>query len=126
MKIEIIRDFDLDCVFLMSEILDKMDLGIDADNMIKKANISKMENMKDVQKLGKEVIVGVGFELATKLVRNLYKAKKEVKELIALLTGQTPEEVQKMNIKGIKDFFGELVKHEGFADFLSQAEELTE
>lgn len=123
---KIVRDFDLDCVFLMSEIIDKMDLGFDVDNMIKKTSISKMENAKDAQKLGKEVAVGIGLELTTKMVRNIYKAKKEVKELVALLTGQSIEEVQKMNIKGIKEFFVELIKHEGFADFLSQAEELTE
>lgn len=124
--IAIVRDFDLDCVFLMSEIIDKMDLGVDADNMIKKTNISKMENMKDAQKLGKEVAIGIGLELTTKMIRNLYKAKKEVKDLIGILTGLTTEEVQKLNIKGIKEFFAELIKHEGFADFLSQAEELTE
>ena len=124
--IAIVRDFDLDCVFLMSEIIDKMDLGVDADNMIKKTNISKMENMKDAQKLGKEVAIGIGLELTTKMIRNLYKAKKEVKDLIGILTGLTTEEVQKMNIKGIKEFFTELINHEGFADFLSQAEELTE
>ena len=123
---KIVRDFDLDCVFLMSEIIDKMDLGFDVDNMIKKTSISKMENMKDAQKLGKEVAVGIGLELTTKMIRNLYRAKKEVKELIASLTGQSIEEVQKMNIKGIKEFFVELFKHEGFADFLSQAGELTE
>ena len=126
MSIVIKRDFDLDCVFLMSEILDKMDLGVDADNIIKKTQLAKLENMKDASKFGKEIAVGIGVEMASKIVRNLYKAKNEVKNLIGELTGQTPDEVQKMNLKDIKGFFSELVKHEGFADFLSQAEELTE
>ena len=124
MKIE--RSFDLDCVFLMSEILDKMDLNVDADEIIKKTQVSKLENMKDAQKLGKEVFVGLGLELGVKMVRNLYKAKKQVKELIRLLTGMTEEEVSKMSIKQIKSFFEELMNHEGFADFLEQAGELNE
>lgn len=118
---KIVKDFDLECVFLMSEILDKMDLGIDADNIIKKTKMAKIENTKDAGKLGKEIIIGVGVELGAKMVRNLYKAKKEVKQLIAELTGEPLETVNKMNLKDIKVFFDELVKHEGFGDFLSDA-----
>ena len=123
---KIIKDFDLDCVFLMSEILDKMDLGIDADNIIKKSKLAKLENMKDASKFGKEIMIGVGVEMASKMVKNLYKAKQEVKQLIAELTGLTPETVGKMNLKDMKAFGVELIRHEGFADFLSQAGELTE
>ena len=123
---KIIKDFDLECVFLMSEIMDKMDLGIDADNIIKKTKLAKLENTKDATKLGREIVVGVGVELAAKMVRNLYKAKKEVKSLIANLTGLPDEAVEKMNLKDIKLFFEELVKHEGFMDFLSDAGTLTE
>lgn len=123
---KIVKDFDLDCVFLMSEILDKMDLGVDADGIIRKAKIAKLENMKDASKLGKEVLVGIGVELSMKMVRNLYKAKNEVKELISSLTGASAEEVSKMNLKAMKEFFNALVAHEGFMDFLSEAEELTE
>lgn len=117
----IIKSFDLECVFLMSEIMDKMDLGIDADNIIKKTKLAKLESAKDASKLGREIVVGVGVELAAKMVRNLYKAKVEVKQLIAELTGLSPEEVKKMNLKDIKKFFEELVAHEGFMDFLSEA-----
>lgn len=124
MKIE--RDFDLDCVFLMSEILDKMDLNVDADDIIKKTQISKLENMKDAQKLGKEVLVGLGLELGVKMVRKLHKAKEPVKDLITILTGKTKEEVSKMSLKQIKEFFVELINHEGFAYFLEQAGEQTE
>ncbi len=123
---KIVKDFDLECVFLMSEILDKMDLGIDADNIIKKTKLAKLETEKDAGKLGKEIIIGVGVELGAKMVRNLYKAKKEVKQLIAELTGEPIEVVNKMNLKDIKEFFNELVKHEGFGDFLSDAGALTE
>ena len=123
---KIVKDFDLDCVFLMSEILDKMDLGVDADNIIKKTKLAKLENAKDAGKLGREIVVGVGVELAAKMVRNLYKAKKEVKELISNLTGEPVDSVNKMNLKDIKGFFEDLIKHEGFMDFLSDAGALTE
>ena len=123
---KIVKDFDLECVFLMSEILDKMDLGIDADNIIKKTKLAKLENTKDAGKLGKEIIIGVGVELGAKMVRNLYKAKNEVKQLICDLTGESIETVNKMNVKDITEFFSELAKHEGFGDFLSQAGVSTE
>ena len=123
---KIVKDFDLECVFLMSEILDKMDLGIDADNIIKKTKLAKLETTKDAGKLGKEIIIGVGVELGAKMVRNLYKAKNEVKQLICDLTGESIETVNKMNVKDITEFFGELAKHEGFGDFLSQAGVSTE
>jgi uncharacterized protein YpuA (DUF1002 family) len=110
----------------MSEILDKMELNVDADDIIKKTQVSKLESKDDAQKLGKEVLMGIGMDLTVKIVKNLYKAKKQVKELIRLLTGMTEEEVSKMNIKQIKEFFNELSEHEGFSDFLEQAGELTE
>ena len=122
----IIKEFDLDDVFSMSEIIDKMGLGVEADTIIKKTNIAKLENIKDASKLGKDVVVSLGIELISKFVRNLYKAKNEVKQLIGNLSGMTPEAVSKMNLKQIKEFFAELVEHEGFKDFLSQAGELTE
>ena len=123
---KIVKDFDLECVFLMSEILDKMDLGIDADTIIKKTKLAKLEGAKDAGKLGKEIVVGIGVEMGAKMLRNIYKAKKEVKQLISELSGESIESVNKMNLKDIKEFFGELVKHEGFGDFLSQAGQLTE
>ncbi len=122
----IIKEFDLDDVFSMSEIIDKMGLGVEADTIIKKTNIAKLENIKDASKLGKDVVVSLGIELISKFVRNLYKAKNEVKQLIGNLSGMTPEAVSKMNLKQIKEFFAELVEHEGFKDFLLQAGELTE
>ena len=59
---KIIKDFDLECVFLMSEIMDKMDLGIDADNIIKQAEerarvlVSDKEITKRAQKMAVELV----------------------------------------------------------------------
>ena len=123
---KIVRGFDLDCVFLMSEILDKMELGFDADKIIQGTKQSELKNKKDAAALGKEVVVGLGLDIGTKMIRKLYKAKDEVKELIMNLTGMSKEEVGKLGIKDMKEFFVLLVNHEGFGDFLAQAGESIE
>lgn len=121
----IIKTFDLEDIFLLSEIINKMELEIDTDKLIKNTQTTKLENLKDAKALGKEVIVGISIDLSTKFVRNLYKAKNEVKQLIVNLTGLNEEAVSKMKIKDIIKFFEELVSHEDFKDFLSSAEEPT-
>lgn len=121
----IIKTFDLEDIFLLSEIINKMELEIDTDKIIKNTQASKLKNIKDAKTLGKEVIVGISIDLSTKFVRNLYKAKDEVKQLITNLTGLNEEAVSKMKIKDIIKFFEELVSHEDFKDFLKQAEEPT-
>ena len=123
---KIVRGFDLDCVFLMSEILDKMELGFDADKIIQGTKQSELKNKKDAAALGKEVVVGLGLDIGTKMIRKLYKAKDEVKELIMNLTGMSKEEVGKLGIKDMKEFFVLLINHEGFGDFLAQAGESIE
>lgn len=123
---KIVKGFDLDCVFLMSEILDKMELGFDADKIIQGTKQSELKNKKDAAALGKEVVVGLGLDIGTKMIRKLYKAKDEVKELIMNLTGMSKEEVGKLGIKDMKEFFVLLVNHEGFGDFLAQAGESIE
>lgn len=123
---KIVRGFDLDCVFLMSEILDKMELGFDADKIIQGTKQNELKNKKDAAALGKEVVVGLGLDIGTKMIRKLYKAKEEVKELIMNLTGMSKDEVSKLGIKEMKEFFVLLVNHEGFGDFLAQAGESIE
>lgn len=123
---KIVRGFDLDCVFLMSEILDKMELGFDADKIIQGTKQNELKNKKDAAALGKEVVVGLGLDIGTKMIRKLYKAKEEVKELIMNLTGMSKEEVGKLGIKDMKEFFVLLINHEGFGDFLAQAGESIE
>lgn len=118
----ITKDFDLNDVFLMSEIIEKMDLDVDVDKVIRKSNVVKLENKKDASALGKEVMMSVGVDLVSKLVKNLHKAQKEVKRLIANLTGKSVSEVEKMGLKELKQFFTDLIEHEGFSDFLSQLE----
>lgn len=120
------KGFDLDNVFMISEIIDKMGLEADIDKITKTIQTSKLENKSDAKALGKEVAIGIGIDIVTKMIRNLHKAKDEVKLLISDLTGLDVKEVKKMGFKQIKEFFEEMTKAEGFDDFLSQAGELNE
>lgn len=117
----IIKDFDLQDVFLISEIIDKMGLEADVEKIAKTIQTSKIESKGDAAALGKEIAVGIGIDLVTKIIRNLFKAQKEVIKLISNLTGLADAEVGKFGLRKIKEFFTELAKHEGFQDFLSQA-----
>lgn len=122
----IIKEFDLNDVFIISEIIDKMGLEADIDKITKTIKTAKLENKKDTAALGKEVAVGIGIDIVTKMIRNLYKAQNEVKKLIASLTGLSLEDVNRMGIKQIKEFFTELFKTDGIEDFLSPAGESKE
>jgi hypothetical protein len=119
----ITRGFNLEDVFLMSEIIDKMSLEADVDKITKQIKTSKLENKQDAAKIGKEVAVAIGLDLITKIIRSFHKAKNEVIQLISNLTGMKLEEVSKMSLKQIREFFTELVNHEEFGDFLNQAGE---
>ena len=116
----IIKPFDLEDVFTMSEIIDKMGLDADVRNVISQVNVSKLENADDAKALGKEVAVGIGIDLISKFIRNLHKAKNEVKKLIGDMSGKSPEEVSKLSMKDMKEFFSELIGDGEFIDFLKQ------
>ena len=116
----IIKPFDLEDVFTMSEIIDKMGLDADVRNVISQVNVSKLENADDAKALGKEVAVGIGIDLISKFIRNLHKAKNEVKKLIGDMSGKSPDEVSKLSMKDMKEFFAELIGDGEFIDFLKQ------
>lgn len=116
----IIKPFDLEDVFTMSEIIDKMGLDADVRNVISQVNVSKLENADDAKALGKEVAVGIGIDLISKFIRNLHKAKNEVKKLIGDMSGKSPDEVSKLSMKDMKEFFAELLGDGEFIDFLKQ------
>ena len=116
----IIKPFDLEDVFTMSEIIDKMGLDADVRNVISQVNVSKLENADDAKALGKEVAVGIAIDLISKFIRNLHKAKNEVKKLIGDMSGKSPDEVSKLSMKDMKEFFSELIGDGEFIDFLKQ------
>lgn len=117
----IVKDFDLGDVFLFSEILDKMDIELDTKKISRSVTTSKLEGKEDAAAIGKELALSMGGDLAVKVLRNFYKADRQVMQFIANMSGMQVDAVKKMNIKQIKGFFKELVEHEGFGDFLSQA-----
>ena len=113
----ITKDFDLDDVFLMSEIIDKMDLRLDVENALDMTNFEG----KTEEQVGRELMMKVLPDLGAKVVRRLHKARREVKQFVANMTGMKESEVGKLRPKELKDFFKELVEREGFADFLADA-----
>ncbi len=113
------KDFDLDDVFLLSQILDKMELTIEANELAKTIKAEKLESKGDAVKVGKDVFLALGIDVSLKFASNMHKAKKEVVQLISDLSGRTEESVKKMKLKEIQEFFSELIKTEGFADFFN-------
>ena len=122
----ITKEFDLEDVFVMSQIIDKMGLDADVKKIIEQVQTAQLSNKTDAQKVGKEVLVAIGVDLIGKFIRNLHKAHKEVKQLIANLTGKTVEEVAKMPLREMKAFFTELAGDGEFIDFLKQQGQSTE
>jgi len=120
------KQFDLDDAFVMSEILDKTGLLLDVKKVTDGIKHDKLENFTDAKQIGKEAIVAIGLDLMVSLMKSLHKVQPEVKQLIANLTEKSLEDVGRMSMKEVKNFFTELVKAEGFSDFFKQAVESTE
>lgn len=118
---ENMKEFDLDSVFIMSEILDKTGFMVDLKKIVASMKTEEIENLRDAQKVGREVGVGLVVQIMGDLSKSIYKAQPEVKKLIAHMTDKKIEEVGKMSLKEIVSFFKELVNVEGFEDFLKQA-----
>lgn len=116
------KEFDLQDVFLMSKIIDKMELRVEADKLAKTIKTDKLEDMQDAKELGRDVIAAIGIEMSAKFLSNLHRADKEIMQLIANLTEKQYEAVKKMKLKDIKQFFIDLATSEGFEDFFELAE----
>jgi len=84
-------------LFLISEILDKMDI-----------NIPDTKD-KDDKSLGMEIIMNI--------VKNIHLAKNEVNTLIARLTGKTAEEVAAMKLSETVKTIKEIISNEDFKSF---------
>ncbi len=117
------KKLDLDAVFLMSAVLDKTGIIIDMQDIVKSIKTDELKDIGDAQKIGKEVGISVVVQLAGSLMKSMHKARREIKELISYLAEKDMEEVGRMSMKEIKDFFTELVELEGFSDFFKQAVE---
>lgn len=102
------REFTFDDGFALSEILDKMNIDID------------MNAMGDALRQGdKQAQAYMGGQLMLTLVKKLHLARPEIVAFVASMTGDNKEEVKKYKLSKIKEFFIELFKQEGLADFFS-------
>ncbi len=120
------KKLDLDAVFLMSAVLDKTGIIFDIQDIVKSIKTDELKSIEDAQKIGKEAMLSIVAQLAGSLSKSMYKAKDEIKELIAHLADMDIDEVGKMTFKEIKEFFIDLVKAEGFSDFFKEAAELSD
>jgi acyl-[acyl carrier protein]--UDP-N-acetylglucosamine O-acyltransferase len=114
----IIKDFDLEDIYSLSEILDKMNITVKTEKLTGKIKTDKLENMDDVKEIGKEAIIALVVDLASDVIKNLWKAKNLVNKFIGNMTGMRPEDVKKMGIKDLKAFFSELATQPDFQSFL--------
>lgn len=124
-KTMIIKEFDLDDIFIMSEILDLAEINVNTEKITKNSKVEKLEKVEDIKKLGKAIIFGVSMDLVTSLLKGMHKAKQPTKQLISNLTSLSIEEVSKMKYADIKQFFSELTQKEDFQDFFEQARDAT-
>lgn len=90
------RQLQTDDMFLLSEIVDKMDLTIDPKG-------------KSQEELGAELIV--------MLARRVHRAKDEIKALVAELTGKSPEEVGAMPPGEMIEAVKQIISQDGVLDF---------
>lgn len=118
---KIVKTFDLEAVFALSEILDKMEISLDKELFNKTVKTDKLESVEDATQLGKEIMISAIADLGIKVVSKIHKAKKEVLSFVADMSGTSVEEVKKLSLKELKEFFGELFATEGLKSFLSQA-----
>ena len=75
----IIKDFDLDNVFMFSAILDKTGLVLDVQRAINEIGIDEVKDKKDAKELGKSLLVSVGIDIMSKVLTSAYKAKNRDK-----------------------------------------------
>lgn len=103
-----IRALQNDDIYLLSEIVDKMDIELPSH--------TKTVKGKEVQKEAGEY----GNEIITLLLKKIYKSKNEINQLLSNLTGKSVDEISNMKIKDTIAAFKEIASQEGFADFLKQ------
>lgn len=104
------KPFELQDTFLLSRILEDLDIELDLNDFL-----DKIKNEKDAAKVG-----GQFFYL---LFKKWNKGKKSIPEFIAAMSEKSVEEVNKMKLPELKEFFVELFKQEGIQDFFKSASE---
>ena len=98
-------------VFTLSEIIDKMGLKADINNLFDEA-----QKAEDAQAY-------IGGQLMMLMVSRIYKAEKEVYEFFSDLTGKTTQEVEDMSLNDMKDLMKDLIKSDIMSFFNSATTE---
>jgi hypothetical protein len=99
----VMRELINDDMYLISEIVDKMDLKIpDTHKVVNGARIKKTED-----EFGTEIIV--------QIVKKLYLVKEPLNALLSAVLEKSPEEVKKMPLK---ESIGEMMKLFGLKEFM--------
>ena len=92
------RELLNDDLYILSEIIDKMDADFKLD--------------------GKDG-AALGIEITYTLARKAHKAKNEVNKLIAAVTGKAIEEVEKMKAKDTIKIYKDILGQEGVLSFFT-------
>lgn len=100
------RGFELQDTFKLSEIIDVMEIEVDLNEMLDKAKEGKVQET-------------VGGQFALLFIKKLHKAKTQIVEFIANVTGEEIEVVKKYKPKEIKTFFIDLFGNDDFKDFFN-------
>ena len=99
------RKLNVDDMFLLSEIADKMEVELPEYPELKKS--ATKDEIEKAQKL-------YGTKILTLLVRKIYKAKDEI---IRLIENVTEKDVKNMGVKEITSTFKELLTQDGVLSF---------
>lgn len=102
------RQITVDDMYLLSEIADKMDFKMPAyPKMPKDASQEDKNN----------IATNYGKDIITYIVRNIYKAKKEITKLIANVTEKNIEEVAVMPAPEFMKIIKDILSQDGVLDF---------
>jgi translation initiation factor 1 (eIF-1/SUI1) len=93
------RKLNVDDIFLLSEIAEKMDFELPAYP-------EKTENEEKAQR-------EYGMKLFAMLFKKIHKAKTEIKELVTSVSGKSANE---MGVKELADSFKQIISQEGALD----------
>ena len=93
----------VDEIFLLSAIADKIELKLDIPD-------TRGKSEKEIDALQ----IAIGKSLMLEMFKKIYKAKDEIKELIATVA---EKDADKLTLKEIKETFTEILKQEGVLDF---------
>jgi acyl-CoA reductase-like NAD-dependent aldehyde dehydrogenase len=95
-------------MFTLSAIVDKMGLDEDIKEIL---SARKKKNFND-EEMGEKLIFSI--------VKKMYKARAEITQLLADISGKTIKDVENLQLKETIELIKKLLQEEGVLSFLSQ------